>query len=295
MDGHPYFDFNTAPSQIELEDAPVTAPALLIDTTPEPYNAAEIIVEVEAAAKAKAAAMMRPQPIDDASEHDRTSPDNDAVLMFLSPAECAELTMMGSDYVLKFMLDRGQVGCIFGAPGAGKSLIAPYIAYRLALGLRPFGCRTRPGGKLVFYCAAEDEIGMRRRIAALRTKHGDTDKFVLIGGVTDLANEKGARRQALMQAIAERKPELVVIDTLAVSFAGIDENDGRQMAWVVFTAKQMIAAGAGSILFVHHDPKSGGHTPRGHGVFNGELDVTVRLDKGCAWTRATMGLSGAGC
>lgn len=72
-----------------------------------------------------------------------TSPEVSEVagLPFLTPGQCASLP--ARDYVVKRLIAPGQVGCIFGEPGAGKSLIAPRLAYAVAQGEEVFGLRTK--------------------------------------------------------------------------------------------------------------------------------------------------------
>lgn len=59
-------------------------------------------------------------------------------LTFLSPSQCEATKSRG--YVVKGILAPGDVGCIFGAPGAGKSLIAPHIATPSHKAAKPLGC-----------------------------------------------------------------------------------------------------------------------------------------------------------
>lgn len=80
-------------------------------------------------------------------------------LTFLSPSDCE--TLPARRYVVKGLLAAGDLATIVGAPGAGKSLLAPYMVYIVARGDTAFDRRTRQG--TVFYVAAEDPLGMRAR------------------------------------------------------------------------------------------------------------------------------------
>ena len=214
---------------------------------------------------------------DDEAETDRTGER----LTFLSPAECAATDPR--PYVVKGLLAERDVGCIVGAPGVGKSLLAPLLAYLVAQGRDVFGRRTRAGA--TFYVAAEDQDGMRGRVMALRNEHGDAESFTLVAGVSDLLREdvagKGSRDyRALRKAVKERRPSLVVIDTLAMAFPGLEENSAEGMGRVVAVARSLTKWGA-AVLLVHHDTKDGGQgLPRGHSLLNGALDASVHLRKG---------------
>ena len=212
-------------------------------------------------------------------------------LTFESPSECAIAPARG--YLVKGLLAGGDVACIFGAPGAGKSLIAPHIGYMLARGELAFGMRTKPGR--VFYVAAEDLSGMRRRVAALRLRHGDAAEFRVVGGVSDLLNEDSPHMEALREAISEQMPVLIFVDTLAMAFPGLEENDARSMGRVVAVARQLADYGA-AVVLIHHDTKDEGSTPRGHSILNGALDAAMHVkrdDEGIVRGRLTKNRNGA--
>ncbi len=201
-------------------------------------------------------------------------------LTFLSPSDCAAVNPR--PYVLKHLIAKRDVGCIVGAPGVGKSVLAPSLAFAVAQGRAVHGKRVQRG--LVFYVAAEDEHGMRGRVTALKAEHGDADGFTLVGGVTDLLSEDvsghGSRHfRALRKAVKERRPSLVVIDTLAMAFPGLEENSAEGMGKVVAVARALTKWGA-AVLLVHHDTKDGQQgLPRGHSLLNGALDLSIHLSK----------------
>ena len=193
-------------------------------------------------------------------------------LRFLAPSDCAAAPSRG--YVVKGLLAAGDVACIYGAPGAGKSLIAPHIGYRVARGESAFGMRTKPG--VVFYVAAEDPHGMRGRVSALKIRDGDAPEFALVEGVSDLLAKDSPDLKALRTAIAERKPSLVFLDTLAMSFPGLEENSSEEMGRVVRIARKLAEHGA-AVVLIHHDTKAQSPTPRGHSLLNGALDIALQL------------------
>lgn len=193
-------------------------------------------------------------------------------LRFLSPGECANAPARG--YVIKGLVAPGDVGCIYGAPGAGKSLISPHLGYAVAQGRSAFAMRTRPGR--VFYVAAEDPNGMRGRVSALKLRHGDADQFTLVEGVCDLLAKDSADFAALRRAVKEQTPSLIFVDTLAMAFPALEENSAEDMGRVVAIARKLASYGA-AVVLIHHDAKSGAPTPRGHSLLNGALDVALQL------------------
>jgi hypothetical protein len=195
-----------------------------------------------------------------------------AQLRFLTPSECAAAPSRG--YVVKGLLAPADVACVFGAPGAGKSLISPHIGYAVAKGSLAFGMRTRAGK--VFYVPAEDPHGMRGRVAALKLRHGDAPNFTIVEGVSDLLAKESPDLKALHAAVVEHRPALVFIDTLAMAFPGLEENSADEMGRVVAIARKLASHGS-AVVLIHHDTKAQGPTPRGHSLLNGALDVALQL------------------
>lgn len=216
--------------------------------------------------------------VDDLLGPDPSQPVQVGGLTFRTPDQCASLP--ARDYVTKRLIAPGQVGCIFGEPGAGKSLLAPRLAYAVAQGDEVFGLPTKTGP--VFYVACEDEDGMAGRVAALRADLGPADSFHLVRGCSDLFSPgqvegKGSPDLvALFKQVKAVKPKLIVIDTLAMAMPGLEENDAAGMNRVVQIGKRLAKYGA-AVLYVHHGSKSEGNTPRGHSVFNGALDFSIMV------------------
>lgn len=225
-----------------------------------------------AAEKRQRAAKRRAELVAGAALIGVTPPRQPTQLTFLSPADCEDSPLRG--YVVKGLLAPRDVGCIYGAPGAGKSLIAPHIGYMVALSRRAFGMRT-DGGQ-VFYVAPEDPHGLRGRVTALRLEHGDAPRFTLVEGVSNLLEEGSPDLVALRDAVEDQRPVLIVIDTVAAGFPGLEENTAEDMGRVVHIARSLTEHGA-AVCLIHHDTKSQSPTPRGHSILNGALDVALQL------------------
>ncbi|MAE92703.1 MAG: hypothetical protein CMI67_24535 [Pelagibaca sp.] len=209
-----------------------------------------------------------PMPEEEAEIADRSGG-----LTFLSPSDCSATP--ARSYIIKGLLAQGDVAAIVGAPGAGKSLFAPRLGYAVAQGAEVFGRRVKAGG--VFYVAAEDGHGMQGRVTALRAEHGDAPDFAVIPNASDLLSKQG-QLKALQRAVKERRPALIVIDTLAVAFPGLEENDAKGMGQVVAAARSLTKWGA-AVVLIHHDTKAGDGLPRGHSLLNGALDVALYLKR----------------
>ncbi|UDL89818.1 bifunctional DNA primase/polymerase [Mesorhizobium sp. PAMC28654] len=197
-----------------------------------------------------------------------------AKIVFLTDSEIKSGKGKRRQYVIKGVLSIGDIAAIIGKPGVGKSLIAPYIARKVAQGEPAFGRRTRKGG--VFYVAAEDPTGMTERIEALQQCFGEAPGFELVCGVSNLAVKNSPDLKTLLAAAEARRPILIVIDTVAIAFPGIDENSAEGMGRVVAVGRALTKHGA-AVAFIHHDTKAGGDSARGHSVFDGALDMRIGL------------------
>lgn len=203
--------------------------------------------------------------------------DKSALLTFTAPADLTIATARKP--IIKGLVAAGDIGCIVGAPGVGKSLIAPRLAWAVAQGQDMFGLRIRQSSG-VFYVAAEDEHGMRARMMALRNSLGDAPSLRLVGGASDLLSKNAPQLKALRAAVKVECPALVIIDTLAMAFPGLEENSAEGMGLVVAAARSLAQWGA-AVLLVHHDTKDGQQgLPRGHSLLNGALDVSLHLKRG---------------
>jgi hypothetical protein len=196
-------------------------------------------------------------------------------LRLLSPDDC--VVARARSYVVKGLLAEHDVACLFGPPGGGKSVLAPHLGYAVAQGRDAFGLRTRPGP--VLYVAAEDPHGLTSRVRALRERHGNAPDFRVVEGVGDLYRKPSPDLRELIAIDAELKPSLIIVDTLAAAFPGLEENEAKSMGRVVSAGRELAARGA-AVLFVHHGTKAEGTTPRGHSILNGALDVAMMLEPG---------------
>lgn len=151
---------------------------------------------------------------------------------------------------------------LFGASGAGKSFIALDYALRIA--------QKQP----VLYMAGEGEYGYQQRVAAWCNHHklNEGKLYMCLGAVQLL--ETGDL-DAFLEANAAIKPVLVVIDTMARSMVGSDENSTRDMGLFVQACETVKKTLDTAVLIIHHTNKGGVHE-RGNSALRGSSDVMIR-------------------
>ncbi|WP_292274360.1 AAA family ATPase [Mesorhizobium sp.] len=194
----------------------------------------------------------------------------------LSPDELEADTGLDREPIVEDTLARGDFMCIFGMPGSGKSLLAPYIALRISQGEDIFGKKTMPMPAL--YAAAEDPRGMRARLKALRKRYGRHNVH-LATGIANL--RKGSLDfKRVVDDLKRTGAGVLVIDTSNMAFPGIRENDDGDdgMGRVVTACKAICRLGI-AVILIHHNDKADGDTPRGHGCLHGATDVEVKTSK----------------
>ncbi len=197
--------------------------------------------------------------------------------------------LIANGTLIQGFLDAGLPALIMGAPNVGKSFFALHMGFCVATGRDFFGARVRKQG-YVLYVILEGKDGFDNRVAAWRQYYGiDQDERIPLEVMKvriDLRRpEQDARRIArTVLRRAEKlgvEPALVVIDTLARSMPGADENDIADMSRFVDSVSIIADAGP-AVVALHHPTKAEARegatpTPRGHGVVEGAIDTIISL------------------
>jgi len=172
--------------------------------------------------------------------------------------------------------NRDTLVAVYGKPGGGKSFLALDFGLSVATGTPWLGRRVLRGR--VLYVAAEGLAGLPRRVAAWERARGvgltDDAAMVWLPNAVNLLQRDWVDGLELLVGALE--PVLIVIDTLARSMAGGDENGGRDMGAVIEAADRLRQATGATVLLVHHTPKDGG-TLRGHSSLEGAVDTAIEV------------------
>lgn len=183
------------------------------------------------------------------------------------------------------LLPLGALAALVGPPGAGKSFVALDLAASIAAGLKPLGRSVLAGS--VLYLAAEGTAGLPQRLSAWKHAHSLAGTTVPLAFVTQSLNlfAPGDEQHAIRAcaALAARCPDapvrLVIIDTLARSMPGADENSAKDVGLVIEHAERIRRATGATVLLVHHTAK-GSDVERGSSALRGAMDtvLAVRAD-----------------
>ena len=199
--------------------------------------------------------------------------------------------VLGGNWIVKRVIPADGFVSVIGEPGCGKSFFVLDLSCHIAAGLEWCGRKVKQG--LVIYLAAEGQRGQMNRVEAWKREHGVEDMpFALIPVAINLRDEK-ADVPKLIQTIevaiaASGLPlSMLVIDTLNRSFGGGDEN-GEDMGQYVVNADKVRAHFKCTTAHVHHIPKSGDLTERGHGSLRGAIDTSLGIQNDPETGRRTL-------
>jgi predicted transcriptional regulator len=132
----------------------------------------------------------------------------------------------------------------------------------------------------VIYIAGEGSAGLPPRVKAWKRAHGfvgRADVHFLTTAVPLLEREAADDfLRAIRERLHGRQPVLIVLDTLARSMVGGDENSGRDMSLFVAATDRLREATGATVLVVHHTGRKG-ESPRGHSALDGAVDTQLLL------------------
>lgn len=209
------------------------------------------------------------------SEFTLTSPGS---LRLFSTEELLKLPP--PEWLIDHVLPEGGMAVLYGPPGAGKTFVALNIVRSVAAGLDWFGHATKQS--LPLYVSAEGGSGIGKRVAAdlfysnLTAKQVDVmwllDTLPLYNGSSEV--------DRLMERIDEvdRRPGLVVVDTLARCFDG-DENQQLDMNRFVSGIDALRREFKCTVLVVHHT-RLDGDRERGNTALRGAADTMIEIQGG---------------
>lgn len=198
-------------------------------------------------------------------------------------------------YIIKGLLDEGAFALIFGGSMAGKTFLVIDMALHLAAGRPWFGCRVASGIGVVLV-ANEGFKGAHKRLRAAARHHG-----IELDGLPLAVNNQGINlgtnrnlvqyRIELERAIRIVREKgarhvVVIFDTLATTWVGVDENDSAGLGAVIAQMNAMKAHV--TPILVHHPGKDASKGPRGHSSLFAAADTVYRVQQDAGSINRTL-------
>ena len=187
------------------------------------------------------------------------------------------------EWLIHGVLPVKSFSALFGPPGSFKSFIALDMAEAIATG-RPWMGKPIERQGAVLYLCGEGFGGMGARIKACQIHH-DTPKGSPIYVIRHQLNLRSSAEDfnALMIAIVElvektgMEFQLMVIDTLARSFGGGNENDSDAMGAFITTMGKIQEFLKCALMVLHHSGKDLAKGLRGHSSLLGAVDTQLEI------------------
>jgi hypothetical protein len=228
--------------------------------------------------KARATPRLTADEFDDVSE----SP----VGRDLSPVKRARFQVQSAEefshrvpqrWIIKGVLPGAGLCVLYGDSGSGKTFFALDLVGAVARGVEWRGKRVRQG-RVVIICA-EGAGGFRDRMEAYAQHHGVDLADFPVGVIADSPNllEKGDVKDLLLALATFGKADIIVVDTLAQSMPGGNENAGEDMGRVLAHCKAIHRATGALVMLVHHSGKDAARGARGWSGLRGAADVQIEI------------------
>jgi hypothetical protein len=197
-----------------------------------------------------------------------------AALRLLTIGDLADLPAPG--WMVDGILPAGCFITLYGPSGAGKSFLALDWALCIAAGLPWYGCEVQQGA--VVYIAAEGVAGLYKRVDAwlIARNQQPPDSIRFIGGAVNLLDNHELELAQAAIAKLPKPPAAIVVDTMARSMVGGDENAARDVGIFIANLDELARPYSAARLIVHHTGKSG-DDERGSSALRGASDTMISL------------------
>jgi len=203
------------------------------------------------------------------------------------------------EWIIHNVLPARAFAILVGPPGSFKSFVALDIAEAIATGRTWMGNQVSSPGA-VLYIAGEGFGGLGARIMSTKINHNTKDG----AEIYVIRNQLNLRSSAddfniLMDSIDDLIQRtgidlrLIMIDTLARSFGGGNENDSSDMGCWIHNCGRMQRKLDCALMAMHHSGKDILRGARGHSSLLGAVDTQLELTK-IAMNEPKAGVAGRG-
>jgi len=179
-----------------------------------------------------------------------------------------------TDWWIKGLLPKASLGLVYGATASGKTFWVLDLVSAIAQGKPWRGLPTRRGR--IVYVAAEAAGGVAKRVRAYvhHYQAGDAELPAFIDAAPVLVEEV----ELLAREIESHGgADLIVVDTLAQTIFGADENNSKDMGAVLGACRQLHELTGAMVLLVHHTGKDLARGARGHSSLRAAVDVEIEI------------------
>lgn len=181
-------------------------------------------------------------------------------------------------WIVKGVLPQAELAVLYGESGSGKSFMALDLAASIARGVEWRGHRVHKGK--VVYVAAEGANGFRNRLRAYAHQNNIDLKALdvhVVHAAPNMLDKTDALDVAKAILHVVGKPNLIVIDTLAQTMPGGNENAGEDMGRALAHCRGLHRATGALVMLVHHSGKDSSKGARGWSGLRAAADVEMEV------------------
>ena len=182
-------------------------------------------------------------------------------------------------WIVKGVLPQAGLCVVYGDSGSGKTFFVLDLAGAVARGA-PWRGKKVAKGRCVYICA-EGAGGFRNRLDAYAQHNGVDLANFDIGVIADAPNllEKTDVKDLLLALAAFGKMDMIIIDTLAQTMPGGNENSGDDMGRVLAHCKAIHKHTGALVVLVHHSGKDASRGARGWSGLRGAADAQIEISR----------------
>jgi len=184
---------------------------------------------------------------------------------------------------VKNIVPKAGLGVVFGESGSGKSFLTQDMTFSVARGVDWRGHKVHQTG--VLYLASEGQGGMPGRSKGYGRRHkvnmADLPFGFIEGAPSLLTGDWKDLCLSVDHFIAMNGPlGIIVVDTLAQSIPGGDENSSETMSKVIANCRKLHQHTGATVILVHHAGKDTTKGARGHSSLRAACDFEIEVTRG---------------
>lgn len=185
------------------------------------------------------------------------------------------------DELIEDILVKGRTAMIYGDSNSGKTFFSLSLARDVSEGRFCYGKETQKGK--VLYIAVEAPASIEMRIQAMNKYHDIKLKNIdILTRHVNFYEEEGVENEIIKLIEEDSEYNFIIVDTLAQSTAGANENSAEDMAPIMHKFEKIASETNTAVLIIHHSGKDKTKGARGSSYIYSHVftEIHVTDEKG---------------
>jgi len=235
--------------------------------------------------------VVRDRTMDEGMEEEAGEKESDGIRRYRTYSDEELEHLPTPEFIIDELIPEKSLIAFVGASGSFKTFGVLDVALSIASGSPYHGHAVRQGR--VVYVSAEGGAGFGLRVKAWK-KHHHISSIPFFRAILDAPQLiEDENETALVATINDEDGvELIIVDTLARTFAGGEENSAKEMGAYIAACDRIRRATGATVALIHHHGVVGGRA-RGSSAFYAALDAEItfireeeRDNVKMTWTKA---------